>query len=76
MPIEKLKSENDALNILNSELKLEIQSLKDQLKLLQETTGEIVHALQQGEIEKNALQERLKKMTLIFGKLISKDSSS
>lgn len=76
MPIDQLKSENDALNILNSELKKEIKSFKGQLQILQETTAEMVNVLQQSEIEKTLLQDRLKKMTLVFGKLLSGDSNS
>lgn len=76
MPIEKLKSENDALIILNSELKLEIESLRNQIEILHLSTSELIGVLQEGEIEKTALQDRLKKMTLLFGGIIKRDTDS
>lgn len=69
MAIEKLKSENDALCILNDNLKEKITELEDQLLFLQNNSVKLIESLKIATTDNAKLTRQVSRMALIFDRI-------
>lgn len=71
MAIEKLKSENDALHILNDNLKEKILDLEEQILLLQNNSIKLIETLRDATTDNEKYKNQITRMGLVFNKINS-----
>lgn len=71
MAIEKLKSENDALHILNDNLKEKILDLEEQVLILQNNSIKLIETLREATIDNEKYKNQITRMGLVFNKINS-----
>lgn len=78
MPVEKMKSENDALHILNDNLKEKILDLEEQIAILQNNSIKLIEALKITTVDNEKYKIQIQRMTLVFNKIntVAKDKTS